>query len=442
MEFTNVVFLFFILPVFLTTYYMVPEKFKNLVILVVSFLMGFWGFPNFFLKMIFFTLLTYFLGCLISRFNNNIIRGALVFLEILFGFLFYLYFYFKEGSLQNYGFDFVFSYLIIPIFVMNNISYVVDIYKNRVGLKNSILDCFLHVFMFFKFYLGPVVPYYKIKSSIKKRTVKLLDVAQGLEKFIFGFFKVAVLCYETGQIKRFVLVKYAEDISVFSAWMGAAAIFFNLYFYFSGYCDMAVGFGKITGFNIPENFSSRFHFKSLTSFFKNFNITFTNYFKFYVFPWILEKKVFLKYFKYFLIMFLYVICFFNVFAVVYFCMVIILEMLFLNKVLAKIPEIFREIFCFVLILIGTIIFYIDNLGEILKYLKYMFFWGKVFFDKSLLFIMIVIRFFGMLILFFLLKFLIKWLKKTNFKYERIFEFLKYLVFLTLFLISIFYSLTV
>ena len=141
-------------------------------------------------------------------------------------------------------------------------------------------------------------------------------------------------------------------------------------------------------------------------------------------------------------MLLYVACFFNIFAVIYFCMIIFLEILFLNKILVKIPEIFREIYSFILILIGTVIFNINDLVDILKYLKYMFFGGKVFFDKSLLFIIIILRFFGILVLFFLLRFLIKWFKKSSFKYEKIFEFLKYLVFLTLFLVAIFYCLTV
>lgn len=442
MEFTNVVFLFFMLPVFLSTYYMISNKFKNIVILASSFVMLFWCFTTLLFKMIFLTLLTYLLGYLICKANIKFVRCVLVFLAILFSILFYVYFYFEAYKGQSYYVEFIFNHLFATIFVMNNISYVVDIYKNRVGHKNSVLDCFLFVFMFFKFYLGPVVPYYKIKNSIEKRTVKICDVALGIEEFIFGFFKISVLCYETGQIKRFVLIKYMEDLSFFSAWMGAIAIFFNLYFYFSGYCDIAAGFGKITGFNIPKNFSSRFYFKSLTSFFKNFNITFINYFKFYIFPWVLEKKLFLKYFKYFIIMLLYVACFFNIFAVIYFCMIIFLEILFLNKILVKIPEIFREIYSFILILIGTVIFNINDLGDILKYLKYMFFGGKVFFDKSLLFIIIILRFFGILVLFFLLRFLIKWFKKSSFKYEKIFEFLKYLIFLTLFLVAIFYCLTV
>lgn len=442
MEFTNVVFLFFTLPVFLSTYYIISSKFKNFVILIVSFLMVFWGVPNLFFKMIFLTLLTYALGHLISKTNIKLARDVLVFLAVLFAILFYVYFYFEIYRGQGHYSEFIFNHLFTTIFVMNNISYVVDIYKNRVGPKNSILDCFLYVFMFFKFHLGPVVPYYKIKSSIEKRTVKLCDVARGIEEFIFGFFKVSVLCYETGQIKRFVLIKYVEDLSFFSAWMGAVAIFFNLYFYFSGYCEMAVGFGKITGFSFPKNFSNGFHFKSLTSFFKNFNITFTNYFKFYIFPWVLGKKVFLKYFKCFIIMVLYSACFFNIFAIVYFCAIIFLEILFFNKILVKFPEIFREIYSFVLILIGTIVFYINDFGDVLKYLKYMFFGGKVFFDKSLLFIIIVLRFFGILILFFVLRFLIKWFKKSSFRYEKVFELLRYLVFLTLFLVSIFYCLTV
>ena len=432
MEFTNVLFLFLVLPLFLITYKLVPQNFKNFAILTFSFVMVGCSFLN------------YFAASLINKAKKKKARMFLIFFSTLVNFaicfvvIFRCEFYFYSNFFRGN----IFKNLFIYIYFMNSISYLIDIYKSRVNFSKNIVDYFLYVFMFFKFFLGPVVPYHKIKNYIEKRNVEFKYVVFGVEQFIFGLFKVAVFSYETGQIVRFVVLKTFEELSFCAAWMGAAAMFFNIYFYFFGYCDMANGLGRIVGFSFPKNFGDKIFFSSLTKFFKNFNITFTNYFKFYVFPWSLEKGKIFRFFKYLIVMVLYIISFEQFYSIVYFFSFIFIENVLLGKILKKVPVEIKKIISFILILIGVSIVFQNSGLEISKYFKFLFGGSGIFFDRSLVFIITFLRFFAVILLYFVFKALVEFLNKPKDKYENVYIFLKHMLFLTMFLVSIAYCLTV
>ena len=240
MEFTSVVFLFFIFPLFLIAYYFSPLKLKNFVILSFSLIMLFWGTPKLFLYFVGCAFLSYIAGYFILKFQN--IKFVVVFIMLMF--YFYMYLFFKN---RDYCFIYFFRYnfvksLYLAVFFMNNVSFLFDAYKNRFEFSKNIVNYFLYVFMFFNFYVGPVIPYYKIKSKIEKRSTDFKDIVRGIERFIFGLFKVLVLAFEVGEIRRFIYFKNVGEFSFCTAWVGAFSIFFHYYFFYSGYCDMANGF--------------------------------------------------------------------------------------------------------------------------------------------------------------------------------------------------------
>ena len=443
MEFNNVIFLFLVLPLFLICHHFLSFKFKNAAILFFSFLVIYWGFLNLFFVMLFVALLNYFFVYIINKLSGKKLRTFFLIFVLILNFSALFYIKFNKNLLDFYVFSVpILKDLFIYIFFMNVFSFVVDVYKFRAFFSNNILNYLVYVFNFLNFFSGPVVCYYKIQKSIEKRTVKFKDVVYGFERFIFGLFKVCVVAYEMGQIKRFVFLKSLEELSFLSAWLGAFAIFLNCYFYFSGYCDMAIGLGRLCGFSFSENFSNRIFFKSLKGFFENFNISFVKYFKFYIFPWALQKNMFLKFLKWFIIYGLFNLCFDFNFAVSYFFILIFLECLLFKKFFVKLPKFIRKIYSFVAILIGFVIFFQNDLNKSLKYLKCMFFGSGVFYDKSLVFVVSFLRVFIVLALFFLLNIFLNWLKKPNKKHENLALVIKNFCYLILFLGSIGYSLTV
>lgn len=443
MEFNNVIFLFLVLPLFLMCHNFFPFKFKNIAILFFSFLIIYWGFLNLFFVMLFVALLNYFFVFLISKITRKKLRKFFLIFVLILNFFALFYIKFNKKFLDFYVFSVpILKHLFLYIFFMNVCSFVVDVYKFRISFSKNILNYLVYVFNFLNFFSGPVVCYYKMEKSIEKRTVRFNDIVFGIERFILGLFKVSVVAYEMGTIKRFVFLNSFEELSFFSAWLGAFAIFFNCYFYFSGYCDMAIGLGRVCGFFLPENFSNKIFFNSLEDFLKNFNISFVKYFKFYIFPWALQKNLFFKLFKWVIIFALYNICFDFNFAVTYFFILIFLENLLFKKFFSKLPNFVRKIYSFVVALIGFVIFFQNDLTKSLKYLKCMFFCNGVFYDNSLVFVVSFLRVFIVLALFFLLKVFLNWLKNFNKKYEMLTLFIKNFCYLALFLTSIGYSLTV
>lgn len=443
MEFNNVIFLFLFLPLFLVSHQFVSFKFKNLIILFFSFFMVYWGFLNLFFILLFVAFLNYFFAFLVSKTSEKKLRTFFLTVSLSLNFFALLYVKLNKSFLDFYIFSVpVLKHLFLYIFFMNVCSFVVDVYKFRAPFCKNLLNYLVYVFNFLNFFSGPVVCYYKIQKSIEKRTVKFSDIVFGIERFIFGLFKVSVVAYEMGQIKRFIFLKSFDEISFFSVWFGAFTIFFNCYFYFSGYCDMAIGLGRFCGFLFPENFSSRIFFNSLKGFFKNFNISFIKYFKFYIFPWVLQKNIFLKFFKWVIIFVLYNICFEFNYAVSYFFILIFLENLLFKSFFLKLPKLVRKIYSFVVVLIGFVIFFQNDLTKSLKYLKCMFFGSGVIYDRSLVFVVSFLRVFIVLTLFFLLNIFLNWLKKPNEKYKILTLVLKNFCYLVLFLTSIGYSLTV
>lgn len=447
MEFTSVVFLFFVFPLFLITYYFSPLKLKNLVILFFSFIMLFWGTPRLFLYFLGCAFLNYIAGFLILKFQN--VKFATVFkLIVIFLILAFDAFMYQFISNRDYCFVYFFRgnfvrSLYIIMFFMNNISFLLDAYKNRFEFSKNIINYFLYVFMFFNFYVGPVIPYYKIKSKIEKRSFNFDDVVKGVERFILGLFKVLVLAFEVGEIRRFIYLKTFEELSFCTAWVGALSAFFHFYFFYSGYCDMANGLLKFCGFPYFENFTERVFYTSLNKFVRNFNFSFTNYLKFYIFPWARNSGKMFKVFKYMSMCFVYM--FVTQLDVFYFFILVFLEYVFLNRFFMRFSKIanlkiIRKIFCFILVIFGFGCF--GSRGFFWKNFELLFGKRWLFFDKSLAFILMFLKFSFIIACYFGVVYFLKWLKKPRNKYYNLFLFIRKFLYLFLFLASVVYCLTV
>ncbi len=450
MEFTDVIFLFLALPIFLISYYIVKDKYKNLVIVLTSFFVFCWGLPYLILQIVCFSVLNYAISYLLSKIKKKTIKTITLTITIVLNFcaLFMIIWYSYNVKHLRCCTHKHFGYVWISVFFMNGISYILDVYKKRVEFSSNIINYFVYIFMFYKFYFGPPMPYYKLKKSIEKRDVSIDMVVDGIENFILGLSKIAIFSYEIGQVRRFVILKIydvislkTEGISITTAWIGLVAMFFDVYFYFSGYFDIAKGLGKITGFKFSNNIDNKIFCTSVTKFFQHFNIVFTNYFKFYVFPWVGSKGKAFKIFKCLAIYLLYNLCFWKIKLILYFFTIILLERLFLKKILQKIPKYARKIYSFILILFGFCFVFIDEPKDVLLYIKFLFGGSGVFFDKSLIFVAVFFRFVAVLASFHILQFILNWAKKKKERFLKAKSVLNYAFNLVLFLVSICYCLT-
>ena len=267
-----------------------------------------------------------------------------------------------------------------------------------------------------------------------------------IERLIFGLFKISVLSYEIAEIRKFICFRGAKELSFLSAVVAAFCGFFNLYFYFSGYCDVANGLFKITGFSSFENFGERIFYKSLTKFFKYFNRSFTNYFKFYIFPWAKNRSFIFRFFKYFLMMFFYMPVFYSsnnlANTIPYFFFIVFLEKLFLNRIFSRFPKILRKIYCCILVIIGFSTIYFKEKLDRSMFIGYLFGSSGVLLDRSFVFIIMFFKFLIVLGCFFCLRAGFKWFKKPKKKYVVLFRFFEKMLYFFVLFVSIIYCLNV
>ena len=333
----------------------------------------------------------------------------------------------------------------ISLFVFSNISYILDVYRKKCKLQRNLIDFLTYIFAFPKLFAGPLVQYSGIEHQLKNRKLNLQNVSDGIGLFIIGFAQKCILADSVGDAQKFVLYQTVTNISVSAAWLGAIVEFFYLYFCFYGYANMARGLGKMLGFELPSNFRAVMPSNSVTNFFERWNTSLLSWIRVYSKPYFKSSKLSIKILAIFWGGLVYVLFFGGGFnkclAAIYFVLLLILERLFVFDILVKLPQLARRIYTFVLVLIGTVLFWQDSVGESLTYIGAMFGENTVFLDKSFIFFVTSFAF----ILF------LCWLFSTNIVRNRIVEFKKkhkttyffgrYIFNLILFIISIIFCVT-
>jgi len=294
MLFSSPVFLFLFLPLTLLIYYLAPKKLKNLILLVLS--LGFytWGEKELVLLIILSALIDYFAGLIISSGKRKI---GLV-LSIVFNLS--ILFYFKYS-------DFVFSNVIevlqqlnvssinanrfanvvlplgISFYTFQTMSYTIDVYRGNVNANKNFIDFATYVTLFPQLIAGPIVRYSHIEKEIKNRKTTFPLFAEGVERFVIGLAKKMIIANNCAFLVDGIFNLPVDESSAFIAWLGAIAYSFQIYFDFSGYSDMAIGLGKMFGFNFPENFNYPYISKSIQEFWRRWHITLSSWFKDYLY---------------------------------------------------------------------------------------------------------------------------------------------------------------
>jgi alginate O-acetyltransferase complex protein AlgI len=386
MVFSSLLFLFIFLPVVILAYYIAPKRIRNLILFIASLVFYAWGEPIYIVIMLFSSLVDYSCGILIDRnrdkqtFSKSILLLSIFINLGLLGFFKYYSFFigsingFLGTSLRNFNITMPIG---ISFYTFQTMSYTIDVYRGKFPAQRNIIDYGTYVSLFSQLIAGPIVLYDTIAYQLKNRRESIAAFGEGVERFVIGLGKKVLLANNIGLLWE-EIQKVPEELTVVSAWLGIIAFAFQIYFDFSGYSDMAIGLGKIFGFDFPENFRYPYISKSITEFWRRWHISLGTWFKDYVYIPLggsrcnklkLHRNIFIVWF----LTGLWHGASWNfVLWGLYFGMVIILEKALLLKLWNKIPGFICHIYSIVLILVGWVLFYFESLHKGFDFLKSMF----------------------------------------------------------------------
>jgi alginate O-acetyltransferase complex protein AlgI len=287
MVFSSVLFLFYFLPVFLLVYWLVPARFKNTVALVASLLFYAWGGLNFLALFLGSVVVNFFLirsmDATPERWKQRIFLITSILLNVC------MLFYFKYANFFLENASAVGSYLggppltwekvVLPIgisfFTFEKLTYTVDIYRGVNKPLKSFWDFLLYIMLFPKMIAGPIVRFHEIAGQLTDRQAfdTTNEKLAGLFRFVLGLAKKVLIANVLGEQADNIFRLNHDTLTPSLAWLGALAYTFQIYFDFSGYSDMAIGLGRLMGFQFPENFNNPYIARSITEFWQRWHIT-------------------------------------------------------------------------------------------------------------------------------------------------------------------------
>lgn len=289
MLFSSVTFLFYFLPAVLLVYFLVPDRGKNLVLLLFSLLFYGWGEPVYIILMILSITQGYFLGRLIERFRTSPWSKGFLWLSvgISLGLLgFFKYWDFLAGNLNQLGVIRIpLAQVSLPIgisfYTFQILSYVVDVYRGKVAAQRSYLRLAVYISMFPQLIAGPIVRYSEIEPQLAHRNHTWEGASYGATRFVIGLSKKVLLANTLGELTQ--MFRDSGEKSLLFFWLYALACALQIYFDFSGYSDMAIGLGRIFGFHFSENFRYPFVSASVTEFWRRWHISLGSWFRDYLY---------------------------------------------------------------------------------------------------------------------------------------------------------------
>ena len=287
MLFSSITFLYYFLPCVLAVYFLAPGKMKNVVLLIASLFFYGWGEPRFVLLMMLTICVGYAAGILTERYPLR--RKICLFVVLLFDLGALAYFKYADFFLENVnaltGMSLPMLKIALPIgisfYTFQILSYNIDVYRGEVPAQKNLIHLATYITMFPQLVAGPIVRYRDIEKKLIKREHNIERAANGIRRFAIGLAKKVLIANSFGELCE--VFRASGDQSVLFYWMYAVGFSLQIYFDFSGYSDMAIGLGKILGFDFSENFNYPYISKSITEFWRRWHISLGTWFKDYVY---------------------------------------------------------------------------------------------------------------------------------------------------------------
>lgn len=390
MVFSTLTFLFAFFPLVCILYYLIPNRtYKNFVLLAFSLLFYGWGEPKYIFLMLTASFVAYIGGLLIHKFDtlNRLKAKKAVFIItviLLISNLFvFKYLNFTVDNINNlFGTSIDIGTILLPIgisfYTFQILSYVIDLYKKEIAIQKNYFYLTLYVTFFPQLIAGPIVRYQTVEDEINTRKENLDDFVYGLRRFIIGLAKKVIIANNTGAIATII---YSGDINKYGTqfyWIAAIAYALQIYFDFSGYSDMAIGLGRIFGFHFLENFNYPYVATSITDFWRRWHISLSTWFRDYVYIPLGGNRVgkirwFVNLFIVWALTGFWHGAQWNFIAWgLYYAVLLVIEKLFLLKVLNKIPKFFGWLYAMVMVLIGWVMFNLTSISQIWQAVTQMF----------------------------------------------------------------------
>jgi len=376
MVFSSLIFLCAFLPVCLLLYFISPTlKSKNWVLLLCSLFFYAWGEPVWVVLLVFSAVVDYINGTIISRYRGHwqakaaLVASLVINLGLLAVFKYLDFFLSGVGLLI--GSHIPPTGIALPIgisfYTFQTLSYTIDVYRDKVEVQRSFSKFLLFVSLFPQLIAGPILRYSEIDRQLSDRHTTLEGVWYGITRFTCGLAKKVLLANYAGQTAASVLSGDLHLLPAAEAWLGLLMFAFQIYFDFSGYSDMAIGLGRIFGFDYGENFNLPYTSKSITEFWRRWHISLGSFFRDYVYiPLGGNRRLQIRN--------LVVVWFLTglwhgaslnfVLWGLYFCVLLILEKFVLKSLLEKLPAFVRWVYAFFFILLGWALFYFTDLSDL------------------------------------------------------------------------------
>ena len=384
MVFSSLVFLCIFFPVVILGYSFCPGlKGKNLLLLLASLVFYAWGEPKWIVVMLATVLIDYSAGVIIGKSKKKAVRKAALICSVALtlGFLVvfkYLNFFTENLNLIPF-INITQTNLVLPIgisfYTFQALSYVIDVYRGNVSYQKSYFKLLLYVSMFPQLIAGPIVRYVDIANEIENRKVTVTGFSEGITKFLIGLAKKAIFANFIGQLAENYLSGDLTQLTTLGSWIGIIAYFFQIYFDFSGYSDMTIGMGKMLGFRFLENFNYPYIATSVTDFWRRWHISLSSFFRDYVYiPLGGNRRFQLRnmFVVWLLTGFWHGASWNFVLWGLYYFIMLAAEKYLFKKFFDKIPRAFRLIYTLLVVIIGWVFFYFEDISSILLMLRTMF----------------------------------------------------------------------
>lgn len=382
MVFSSFSFLFAFLPLTLFCYFIVPQKFtkiKNVVLLIVSLVFYLLGEIRYFWVMILSVTTNY----LFTLFMNEKNKKVLLILSVVFnvGLLgFFKYSNFFIGIInKTLKCNISELNLALPVgisfFTFQIMSYVIDVYSGKIKKQKNFINIATYITLFPQLIAGPIVNYKTVEAELENRKQGWDNISSGLRRFIVGLAKKVIIANNVAILADAVFNSPTNELGTILILVGIVAYALQIYFDFSGYSDMAIGLGRMFGFNFLENFNYPYIATSITDFWRRWHISLSSWFKEYVYiPLGGNRCGKLKWFRNIIIVWMLTGFWHGanwnfILWGLYFSVFLIFEKFLGLRILEKVPKVFRHMYAIVIILIGWIIFRVENVHNLLEIIK-------------------------------------------------------------------------
>ena len=404
MVFSSLLFMFRFLPLVLILYYAAHVKLRNVILFLFSLFFYAWGEPKYVFLMLCSITVDYFIGKRIQKCRSAdrmSAAGRWMLLSVIYNLSvlgFFKYTDFLIGTINAvFGTDIPLPGIPLPIgisfFTFQTMSYTIDVYRGVTQAQTSWLNYGTYVSMFPQLIAGPIVQYKTIAKQLKERTETTGEFVAGITRFLAGVGKKVLLANNIGVLWDTVSAMPLASLPAATAWLGAIAYTFQIYFDFSGYSDMAIGLGQMFGFHFLENFNYPYISRSITEFWRRWHISLSSWFREYVYiPLGGNRKGAAKQIRNIVIVWMLTGIWHGaswnfVLWGVYYGILLILEKFIFGKALKKLPGVLQHAYTLFFVVISWVIFAFDNVGAGIGYIGAMFGAGVGFADSTTVYLL-------------------------------------------------------